>query len=142
MVPSVLFWAGAALAGVLVALLLLRRSRGALLRTLSLAALLMALANPTLREEERENLANIAIVVVDESLSQTIADRPQQTAAIRRELETRLGAIANLEVRWVNSSRPTGETAAGTNLFTDLNSALANIPLDRLAGVVMITDGQ
>jgi hypothetical protein len=142
MVPAVVFWAGAALAVVLVALLLFRRSRGALLRALSLAALLLALSNPTLRQEERESLANIAIVVVDESLSQSIAGRPEQTAAIRRELETKLAGIANLQVRWVTSSRPTGETASGTNLFADLNSALANTPPDRLAGVVMITDGQ
>ena len=80
------------MAVVLVVLLLFRRSRGALLRALSLAALLLALANPTLRQEERESLANIAIVVIDESTSQTIAGRPEQTAAIRRELETRLAA--------------------------------------------------
>jgi hypothetical protein len=142
MVPGPVFWAGAVLAAVLVALLLLRRSRGALLRALSLAALLLALSNPTLRQEERESLANIAIVVVDESTSQTIAGRPEQTAAIRRELETRLAALGNLQVRWVMSSKPTGEAASGTNLFTDLNSALANTPPDRLAGVILITDGQ
>ena len=45
-------------------------------------------------------------------------------------------------MRWVSSSKPTGEQAAGTNLFADLNSALANTPPDRLAGVIMITDGQ
>ena len=142
MVPAPLFWAGAVLAAVLVAMLLFRRSRGALLRALSLAALLLALSNPTLRQEERESLANIAIVVVDESLSQSIAGRPEQTAAIRRELETKLAGITNLQVRWVTSSKPTGETASGTNLFADLNSALANTPPDRLAGVIMITDGQ
>ena len=142
MLPGPVFWAGVVLAAVLVVLLLLRRTRGAPLRALSLAALLLALANPTLRQEERESLANIAIVVVDESMSQTIAGRPEQTAAIKRELETRLGGIANLQVRWVASSKPTGEQAAGSNLFTDLNSALANTPPDRLAGVVMITDGQ
>jgi hypothetical protein len=143
MVPAPLFWAGAVLAGVLVALLLFRRSRGALLRALSLAALLLALSNPTLRQEERESLSNIAIVVVDESLSQSIGGRPEQTAAIRRDLEAKLAALGgNLQVRWVASSRPTGETASGTNLFADLNSALANTPPDRLAGVIMITDGQ
>lgn len=141
-VPPLLFWGGVALAVLLVLLLLVRRSRGALLRALSLAALLMALANPTLRQEERESLANIAIVVMDESLSQSIAGRPEQTAAIRSQLEARLGGIPNLQVRWVASSRPTGEQAAGTNLFADLNSALANTPPDRLAGVVMVTDGQ
>ena len=142
MVPQPVYWAGVAVAVVLVVLLLVRRTRGALLRALSLSALLLALANPTLRQEERESLANIAIVVADESLSQTIAGRPEQTAAIRRELEVRLGDIPNLQVRWVHSSRPTGQHAAGTNLFADLNSALANTPPDRLAGVIMVTDGQ
>jgi hypothetical protein len=142
LLPPALLWTGVALAAVLLVLLLLRRSRGALLRGLSLAALLAALANPTLRQELREGLPNIAIVVVDESLSQSIADRPEQTAAIRRELEQRLGTIPNLEVRFVASSRPNGETAAGTTLFADLNGALANTPPDRLAGVIMITDGQ
>ena len=142
MVPAPVYWAGVALAVVLVALLLVRRTRGALLRALSLAALLLALANPTLRQEERESLANIVIVVTDESLSQTIAGRPEQTAAIKRELETRLGEIPNLQVRWVSSSKPTGQHAAGTTLFADLNGALANTPPDRLAGVIMITDGQ
>src|SRR6478672_6917506 len=143
MVPAPLFWAGAVLAAILVVLLLFRRSRGALLRALSLAALLLALSNPTLRQEERESLSNIAIVVVDESLSQSIAGRPEQTAAIRRDLEAKLAALGgNLQVRWVTSSRPNGETASGTNLFADLNSALANTPPDRLAGVIMITDGQ
>ncbi len=142
MLPGPVFWAGAVLAAILVVMLLLRRTRGALLRALSLAALLLALANPTLRQEERESLANIAIVVVDESLSQSIAGRPEQTAAVKRDLEAKLGAINNLQVRWVTSSRPTGEAAAGTNLFADLNSALANVAPDRLAGVIMITDGQ
>ena len=141
MLPPVLFWTGVALAAIMLALLL-RRSRGALLRGLALASLLVALANPTLRQEERESLPNIAIVVVDESLSQTIAGRPAQSAAIRHELEQRLGGIPNLEVRFVSSSKPNGETAAGTNLFADLNGALANTPPDRLAGVIMITDGQ
>src|SRR5262245_29843745 len=109
MVPTPLFYAGVALAIVLVALLLVRRSRGRVLRALSLAALLAALANPTLRQEERESLANIAIVVLDESLSQTIAGRPEQAQAIKAELETRLGGISNLQVRWVSSSKPTGE---------------------------------
>jgi hypothetical protein len=142
MLPQPVYWAGVALAAVLIVLLLVRRTRGASLRALSLGALLLALANPTLRQEERESLANIAIVVTDESLSQGIAGRPDQTAAIKRELEDRLGDIPNLQVRWVNSSRPTGQQAAGSNLFADLNSALANTPPDRLAGVIMVTDGQ
>jgi len=142
MISGPLFWAAIAVAAVLVTVLLLRRTRGSVLRGLSLLAVIAALANPTLRQEERESLSNIAIVVTDESTSQTIADRPGQAAAIRTDLEARLGKIPNLEVKWVASSRPTGEGASGTNLFADLNRALANVPPDRLAGVITITDGQ
>ncbi len=142
LIPGPLFWAAILAAAVLVGVLLFRRTRGGALRALSLAALIGALANPTLRQEERESLSNIAIVVTDESTSQTIAGRPAQTAAIRADLEAKLAKVPNLEVKWVSSSRPSGEAASGTNLFADLNRALANVPPDRLAGVITITDGQ
>lgn len=141
MVPLPIFWAGAALAVLLVALLLLRRSPGAALRALALGLVVTALANPTLKEEERENLGNVAIVVLDESTSQTLATRPQQMEEIRRDLEGKLGKIPGLEVKWVRAGRP-DDTRGGTNLFTDLNQALATTPPDRLAGVIMVTDGQ
>ena len=141
-IPTPLFYAAIVVAALLIAALFARRTRGAALRALSLAALIAALANPTLRQEQRESLANIAIVVVDESTSQTIAGRPEQAAAIRADLEAKLGKIANLEVKWVNAAKPTGDGPSGTNLFAELNRALANVPPDRLAGVVMITDGQ
>jgi hypothetical protein len=142
LVPAPVFWIAVGLAALLVAVLLVRRTRGALFRAVALAAMLAALANPTLREEVRENLGNIAIVILDESTSQTLAGRPEQTAAIRKELEARLGRISNLEVKWVVSSRPRENAPAGTKLFKDLNEALADTPPDRLAGVVMVTDGQ
>ncbi len=141
MIPAPLLWAGVAAAILLIAVLFFRRARGAALRALALAAMLLALANPTLREEERENLGNIAIVVLDESASQMLANRPDQVRAIREDLETKLGSIPGLQVRWVAASRPGGEKS-GTHLFADLNTALANTPPDRLAGVIMITDGQ
>jgi hypothetical protein len=142
MLPWPLFWVAIAVAIVLVAALLFRRTRGAVLRAVALAALLAALANPTLKQEERESLANIAIVVTDESTSQTIAGRPDQTAAIKADLEAKLARIPGLEVKWVDAAKPTGEGPSGTNLFADLNRALANVPPDRLSGVIMITDGQ
>ena len=142
MVPWALFWAAAAVAILLIALLAFRRSRGAVLRALALAALLVALANPTLRQEEREHLGNIAIVVMDESMSQMLAGRPEQARAIRADLEGKLARIAGLQVRWVSGARPDASHSSGTNLFEDLNKALANTPPDRLAGVIMVTDGQ
>ena len=142
MLPAPLLWIGAAVAALLVAFLLFRRARGGLLRALALAALLLALLNPTLREEERESLGNIAIVVLDESASQTLEKRPEQMKAIRADLDEKLGRIPKLEVRWVVGAKPGQSTRTGTQLFADLNTALADTPPDRLAGVVLITDGQ
>ena len=141
MVPPLLFWLGVLLAAALVGLLLFRRSPGAALRALALGLVVLALANPTLKEEERENLGNVAIVVMDESTSQTLSTRPQQSEEIRRDLEAKLGKIPGLEVKWIRAARP-DDTRGGTNLFADLNQALATTPPDRLAGVIMVTDGQ
>ena len=104
--PAPFFWAAGALALLLVGYLLFRRSRGALLRAGALAALIAALANPTLREEQRESLSNVAIVVIDESASQTLGDRQAQTAAVKAELEAKLKKIPNLTVKWVEASKP------------------------------------
>ncbi len=133
----------AVLVALLVALVLIWRGRrGALLRIASLAILLLALANPNLKQEEREQLANIAVVMVDQSASQRIAGREERTAALREQLAGRFGNMEHLEVRWVESSGGASSSAEETTLFTDLNRALSDIPAERLAGVVMVTDGQ
>lgn len=142
LVPVPLIWVFAILAAALGVLLFWRRSRGALLRLAALAALLGALTNPSLREEERESLANVAIVVIDESPSQRLSKRPEQTAAIKAELESKLAKIPNLQVKWVTGGKPGEQTAAGTNLFADLNAALKDIAPDRIAGIIFVSDGQ
>lgn len=141
LLPGPFFWVAAAIALVLIGLLLWRRARGAALRAAALAALIGALANPTLRQEERETLANIAIVVLDESTSQALEKRPEQMQAIRADLEKKLGAVPNLQVKWVDGARPNA-SSSGTQLFADLNAALTDTPTDRLAGVIFATDGQ
>jgi len=135
-------WALAALGVVLFALLLWRARRGAFLRALSYALLLLAIANPHLKQEDREPLNDVLAVVVDDSQSQTVAGRDQRTEAIRKDLEERLKAFPNLETRWVHSSSTTSDgDRDGTMLFTDLGKALADVPPDRLAGVILLTDG-
>jgi len=142
LLPLPLFLAAAVVAAVLVGIMLFRRQRGAPFRALALATLLAALANPTLREEQRESLANVAIVILDESTSQQLAKRPEQMAAIKASLEAKLAKIQNLTVKYVSAGKPGEAAQPGTNLFSSLNAALADTPPDRLSGVIMITDGQ
>ncbi|MCV0368649.1 hypothetical protein [Filomicrobium sp.] len=140
--PPEFFWIGGALALALIALMLIRKTRGAPLRALAVLAILAALANPTLREEQRDSLANVAIVVMDESTSQALETRPEQTRAIRQDLETKLGKLPNLDVKWITVKSRSDGKSDGTRLFQELNAALADTPPDRIAGVIMVTDGQ
>jgi hypothetical protein len=135
-------WALAASGVVLFALLLWRARRGALLRALAYAMLLLAIANPHLKQEDREPLNDVLAVVVDDTQSQTIAGRDPRTDAIRKDLEDRLKVFPNLDVRWIHSASTSGDgDRDGTMLFTDLAKGLADVPPDRLAGVIMLTDG-
>src|SRR5215475_7095488 len=120
----------------------LRNRRGIALRALSLLCFLAALANPNLKNEERQPLNNIAAVVVDESSSMQLAGRAQRALGIEAELKEQLSKIPNLEVRWVHvpaASQPGGET---TNLFGALDKAMTDVPVNRVAGAILITDGQ
>ncbi|MGH6804829.1 MAG: hypothetical protein ACREC3_15905 [Methyloceanibacter sp.] len=142
-VPWSVLWALAAVGAVLLALLFWRSRRGAILRLLSYALLLLAIANPQLKQEDREPLSDVLAVVIDDSQSQAIAGRTARTDEIRKELEERLKAFPNLDVRWVHSTSTSADSERdGTMLFTDLAQSLADVPPDRLAGVVMITEGE
>jgi len=141
LVPTYLVWAALAVTVVLAAMLVLARSRGAAVRIAALALFVLALANPSFTREDRDPLSSIAVVVVDKSPSQELGDRTQQTQAARAELAERLGHIPGLEVRFVEAGESDGETD-GTRLFTALGAALADVPRDRVAGVIMITDGR
>ena len=131
----------AAVVVVLSLVLLIARSRGAVIRVLGLALVVLALANPSLTREDRDPLSSIAVVVVDKSPSQNFGGRAQQTEAARAAITGRLSRIPGLEVRVIEAGQSDGETD-GTRLFTALGAALADVPPDRIAGAIMITDGR
>jgi hypothetical protein len=134
-------WAALAAALILSLVLLVSRSRGAVVRSLSLMLLVLALANPSLTREDRAPLSSVAVVVVDKSPSQNFGDRARQTEAARAAVVGRLSHIPGLDVRVVEAGQSDGETD-GTRLFTALGAALADVPANRIAGAIMITDGR
>jgi len=141
LVAEPVLWAAVAAAVVLVLLLFVSRSRGATIRALALGLVVLALANPSLTREDRDPLSSVAVVVVDKSPSQSFGDRTQQTEAARAAVVDRLSHIPGLDVRVVEAGQADGETD-GTRLFTALGTTLADVPTDRVAGVIMITDGR
>jgi hypothetical protein len=123
------------------ALVLFARARGSVFRALAIALAVLALANPSLTSEEREPLSTVVTVVVDKSASQEFGDRTAMTEAARAELKQRLDRFPNAEVRWVEAGSGSGEVD-GTRLFTALSSALADVPPERVAGAIFLTDGR
>ncbi|WP_245624923.1 glutamine amidotransferase [Jannaschia seosinensis] len=132
----------AILAGVALALCLLaawRRLPGWWLRALAVGVLALALADPSLQTEEREPLSDILLIVVDESASQHLSDRPAQSAAaLEGVLEE--AARDGLDTRVARVSDSDGDE--GTLAMGALGDMLSEVPRDRVAGAVIISDGQ
>jgi hypothetical protein len=136
----------AVLAGIAVLILALgawRRARGLYWRGAAIAILLAILANPALVEEKRTPQRDVAVVMLDESPSQGIGDRAAASEAALATVRERLAQDPNLDVRIVRAGKlQPGAGDDGTRLLTALNRELADVPRQRLAGVVMITDGE
>jgi len=130
-------------AGALVVLLaVVRRARGALMRLLAIAVVMLALLNPSFVVEEREPLKDVAVIVVDETQSQSIGKRGERTTAALAHVRKALARFPNIEVRVVQVRGGSIAEGEGTRLFTALEKALGDISRRRLAGVLMISDGQ
>ena len=119
------------------------RQRGALVRFAALLALAAALINPVLLDEEREPLKSVVALVVDRSQSQDIGDRQAETSAALAGLQQRLARFPQFDVRVVEAGRAdAADERTETRLFGALESAFRDVPPSRVAGAVMITDGQ
>jgi hypothetical protein len=141
LVPSLVLWLAVIAIVVIAALLLLGRARGAVIRVSALALIVLALANPSFTREDREPLSSVAAVVIDKSPSQNFSDRSRETVKAQEALVDSLKKIAGLEVRVVEAGQADGETD-GTKLFGALSSALSDVPVERVAGAFLITDGR
>ncbi|WP_288929446.1 hypothetical protein [uncultured Maritimibacter sp.] len=135
----VLWIAGGIVAAILI-FAIWRGLKGWALRMLGAAALLLALAGPSLQMEERAPEGDIMLAIVDESASQGLSDRAEQTEAALDALTARVAATEGLELRITRMSD--GEDNRGSLLMTTLAEALAEVPRDRVAGMVLISDGR
>jgi len=140
LLPVALIIALAIAAALVVALAIYARRPGATLRALGFALVLFALLDPSLVRQDREPLKDVVAVVLDQSGSQTIGERREQTERARAELEKSLGALGNVETRLIETNRNDAEND-GTRLFSALNAGLADVPPERVGGAILVTDG-
>ena len=141
-------WSWLGLFGIALVLLLgfglWRRARGAALRLAAGVMLALTLAGPVYVIEQRKAQPDVALVVQDVSPSQEIGTRTQAATRDVAYLRRQLARMPGLEVRVIAAGAPTDSVATdqGTRLFAAVSQALADVPKARVAGIVMVTDGQ
>jgi len=80
------------------------------------------------------------VLVVDESASQRISDREAQVAEAIAGVEAQVARLGNTELRIARLGDAEGDR--GTLLMGALAEAMAEVPRARLAGAILLTDGQ
>ncbi len=140
LVPLVVLYVLVAVAAIGLIFAVWRRLLGWALRALAAVVILGAIANPSLQQEDRAQLSDIVVAVVDESASQRLSDRPDQSAQALANLEAEVARRPNTELRVLTLDD--GIDDAGTELMTALSEALSEEPQARVAGMVLITDGR
>ena len=139
LLPWPVIWGAIGLITVLICFAIYRGLSGWWLRGLAAVVLLTALANPSLQNEDRDPLSDIVVMVVDESASQRLSDREDQTAQAVAALSEDITG-RGMDLRTVTV--PDGIGDAGTELMTALSDVLSEEPSSRIAGTILLTDGQ
>jgi hypothetical protein len=139
--PGAPWWVIGALALIALGLLAFYAARGGrawLIRALGLALILVGLAGPQIVRERREPMTDIAAVLIDQSESLALAGRLEAARTAGEAVAARLRAEKGIEVR----VREVAGGADGTTMIAALEDALADAPRERIAGAILITDGQ
>ena len=131
----------AVVAFVVAALAIVLRRRGAWLRMGAFGLLVLALTNPALVTLDREKLQDVVAVVVDRSGSQRLAGRAAQTDRARDDILKQINVRPGTDVRVIELDERDTD-ADGTQLFASLQAGIADVPPERMAGVVIVTDGR
>jgi len=140
LLPWPLLWGLAGFAALLLAFAVWRGLAGWALRGLAAGVLVLALSGPSVQQEDRKPLTDIVLLVVDESASQGLGSRPDQIAQAVESVQAEVAALPDTELRIVTFAD--GAEDAGSLAMTALAEALAEEPRARVAGAILITDGQ
>ncbi len=139
----VLPWPVIAAAALITAMLLVlaiwRGLAGWTARSLAAGVLLLALAGPSVQIEERDALSDILLVVVDDTASQKLPGRAEQSQAALEQITAYVQARGGLEL--VVARLADAPDDGGTRLEGAIAAALGDLPRDRVAGIIALSDG-
>lgn len=113
------------------------KAPGNIFRATLICLIILSIANPTMVSENRENIPDTVALILDLSPSQNINNRKSLAQSSYNSIKTELEKINNLDIRLktINGKK-------GSKLFEPLASMVGDISSDRVAGAIIITDGQ
>jgi len=135
--PLIVVFAGLALTltGVMV-----WRGGGGLWRGLAALALTLLLLDPSIVDEDREAQSDVVALLIDRTASQKVGERRRQTDGAVAHLRRELKRLPGVDVR--ETVIRDGHDDQGSLLAGALKGAIGGIPAKRLAGAIIVTDGQ
>jgi hypothetical protein len=142
LLPPIVLWVAIATAMLVALYGFLLRARGAWARTLAFAAILIVVANPLVIRETHAPLRDVVALILDQSQSMTVGNRAHLASSALQEMKKKLETDKSLDVRTATVATTTTGENNGTQLFAALNNTLADVPPERVAGAIAITDGE
>ncbi|MBT6524753.1 MAG: hypothetical protein HOL57_02085 [Marinovum sp.] len=121
------------------AIALMRGLSGWALRGLGALLVVGALVQPMYQSEDRTPLKDIVVLLIDQSASQTLLDRARTTKNRTAEIEAALAARPNTQVHRIEVNDGPDDT--GSLLMTALSEQLSKLPSERIAGIILLSDG-
>ncbi len=117
------------------------------LRTLTFAAFLVFILNPQIDKKHTELYKDIVIVVSDTTQSIIETKKAKEVEAIHKDLSNQLKEIGNIEQINIklnnnNNIEEYNVKEIKTSLFKEVNNVINNLNIERLSGIIVITDGQ
>lgn len=131
-----------AAAAVVIAWAALSSLGGWIFRAGAAAILAFALANPSLHRELREAEPSIVLAVVDRTASQTLGNRKELLDFALARLRSDIDALEGFELREVAVGDQSGAGDPGTMVKTALKIELSQTDSERIAGIILLTDGR
>ncbi len=138
LVPALLAYGLGALAFMVSVLALVRGLKGWLWRALAACGLTLALLNPALVRETRDSLSDVVVLITDDSASMAVEERARIQARAADAVRALTVADPMLDLVEVSG----GASPDGTRLNTALRQGLGSAPRERLAGIIIMSDGQ
>ncbi len=121
------------------AIALMRGLSGWALRGLGALLVVGALVQPMYQSEDQTPLKDIVVLLIDQSASQTLLDRARATENRTAEIEAALAARPNTQVHRIEVNDGPDDT--GSLLMTALSEQLSKLPSERIAGIILLSDG-